>query len=143
MNTGSPAQDDRRLVNADKPAGDPNCYCTKLMSNAASSSVDLPKPDHLFLAAPTAQNYAAGPRMKSSGSASAPLNPGKARPSKRGSAKPPHSPADLPSSHSLQNGVLLVLALYASMALLNLGEAWSAFGRGWQQFIEFIVSGLF
>jgi hypothetical protein len=47
------------------------------------------------------------------------------------------------SSQGLQNGLLLVLALYASMALLNLGSTLSAFSREWQQFLEFIVGGLF
>lgn len=41
-------------------------------------------------------------------------------------------------AQELQNGLLLVLAMFASMALVNLGAELSALARHWHSFIEFL-----
>jgi hypothetical protein len=46
------------------------------------------------------------------------------------------------SARELQGAVLLVLALYASMALLNLGAELNALAEHWQAFVDFLATGL-
>ena len=47
------------------------------------------------------------------------------------------------SAEEFQAAVLLVFALYASMALLNAGPAWSTLVQDWQGFVEFLANGFF
>jgi hypothetical protein len=47
-----------------------------------------------------------------------------------------------PTTHELQSAILFVLALYASMALLNVGTEWTTLVRHWQTFIDFLAAHL-
>jgi len=46
------------------------------------------------------------------------------------------------NAHDLQGALLLVLALYASVAILNLGTELHALAEHWQTFLEFLLTGL-
>ncbi len=113
------------------------------MREAARSLTDSSKPDDLLLAVPAGHPSASPLRTGSTLIVPRPAAEGSGRTGKSKAAREEHLSPGTVSSHGLQKGLLLVLALYASMALLNLESALSALSRGWQQFVEFLAGGIF
>jgi hypothetical protein len=108
---------------------------SEVMPATTTSTPVLAQPNHLLVTAPDAGESSARAHPQSRRKGGTPGH--KSRPFKPQSYPRPASPQGLPT------GFLFVLALYGSLALLNLGSTLATFSRGWQQFMEFIFGGLF